>query len=344
LNLDLKVLKGLLVRLNFRKFKWPSTLIPIDLPDSIIRPEVRSEEKRIQAEREQMTLALLVFKHNLPESASEPDANGPTTYIETKMIPLEDTGTSEQDHQNPYYQPFNHQHIDSNLNLYDLICKTSQLSPTKPLLPEPNIELVPAMQTQKPEPISNFALIPNNHILSPDKEQLKIILKNAGIPQPQIVQQEQNPEANITYVPPLNPNPQIDKGLETFLASFLPANTQPVATLRDEPQNGFNNPTNDRQPYSKWSNSGWSTHSRGYNHNKNRSNNYSSRGGYATNRPNYDNRMQVRDPDANDRNRNRDGYRSTHRSAGKQHTKADNTSNSADSKNTDQTKPSFRWV
>lgn len=73
---------------------WPSRLIPIDLPETTIRPEVRSLEREIQAKREQTTLAMLVFKSFLPDSASEPDANSdvsPPENIKTKFIPLEDT-------------------------------------------------------------------------------------------------------------------------------------------------------------------------------------------------------------------------------------------------------------
>lgn len=72
-------------------FQWPS-LIPIELPDSIIIPEIKSEESKIQAQRELNTLALLVFKQFLPDSASEPDfnENEMTPSLFTRIIPLDD--------------------------------------------------------------------------------------------------------------------------------------------------------------------------------------------------------------------------------------------------------------
>jgi hypothetical protein len=327
----------------FEFIQWPSALIPIDLPDTIIRPEVRSEEKRIQAEREQMTLALLVFKHNLPDSASEPDANNQLTYIETKLIPLEDTGNVEHEHHHASYAP-SQQQMEANLNLYDLIYKVPQFSPPKPFpYAEPNIEL-------NPQPIPGrttdnvFSLIPNNHVLTTDPEELKIILKNVEIQQTQIVQQDhQQQEENVIYLP--NPNPPTDKGLETFLASLLPPNSQNSILLNDEKSNrpSSTQHPNEHHKYSRWSNSGWQTQSHGYHHNKSRSSNYTRGGsGFANNRPNFENRMHVRD-NSDSSSRHRDGYRSAHRSPNKSHTRGDN-SNNPDTKTPDQTKPSFRWV
>ena len=75
---------------------WPKTLPLIDLPDSTIRPEVKSVEREIQIQREQTTLAVLVFKNSkyLPESPTEPNDSAEASSnleIKTKLIPLEDT-------------------------------------------------------------------------------------------------------------------------------------------------------------------------------------------------------------------------------------------------------------
>jgi hypothetical protein len=74
---------------------WPKTLPLVDLPESTIRPEVKSLEREIQMKREQTTLAVLVFKNSryLPDSPTEPNDSDPSSAIEikTKLIPLEDT-------------------------------------------------------------------------------------------------------------------------------------------------------------------------------------------------------------------------------------------------------------
>lgn len=91
-----RVAMGLGVGVSHGPEPWPARLIPIDLPDSTVRVEVRSAEREIQAKREQTTLAMLVFKRFLPDSASEPDASSSSTTtldeaVKTRLIPLEDT-------------------------------------------------------------------------------------------------------------------------------------------------------------------------------------------------------------------------------------------------------------
>jgi hypothetical protein len=80
-------------------------LIPIDLPDTIVRPEVRSIEREIQRLREQTTLAVLVFKKYLPDSPSEPNeadlTPDPSLDLKTRLIPLEDTNESSSSSQPP---------------------------------------------------------------------------------------------------------------------------------------------------------------------------------------------------------------------------------------------------
>ena len=80
-------------------------LIPIDLPDTIVRPEVRSIEREIQRLREQTTLAVLVFKKYLPDSPSEPNeadlTPDPSLDLKTRLIPLEDTNDSSSSSQPP---------------------------------------------------------------------------------------------------------------------------------------------------------------------------------------------------------------------------------------------------
>lgn len=70
---------------------WP-TLIPLDLPDSICQPEVKSVEHDIQIQRELNTLGVLMFKEFLPPSPSEPDLDNTNKFetITSKIIPLED--------------------------------------------------------------------------------------------------------------------------------------------------------------------------------------------------------------------------------------------------------------
>ena len=75
---------------SFYLLKWPSSLILIDIPDSVITPEVKSLEKQIQADREKNTLAMLLFK---PDTATEPDINNYDellTNLKTKIIPIDD--------------------------------------------------------------------------------------------------------------------------------------------------------------------------------------------------------------------------------------------------------------
>ena len=61
----------------------------IDIPENVIIPEIKSEEQKIQADRERNTLAMLLFK---PDAPSEPDLIIPETYsnLKTKLIPIED--------------------------------------------------------------------------------------------------------------------------------------------------------------------------------------------------------------------------------------------------------------
>ncbi len=55
----------------------------------MIIPEVKSEEKQIQADREKNTLAMLLFK---PDSATEPDNYNmeELANLKTKIIPIDD--------------------------------------------------------------------------------------------------------------------------------------------------------------------------------------------------------------------------------------------------------------
>jgi hypothetical protein len=79
--------------------KWPSNgLTPIDLPENIIIPEIKSDENEIQTKREQSTLAVLVFKQFCPDSASEPNEADSKSSLDTitKIIPLEDITLSGQ--------------------------------------------------------------------------------------------------------------------------------------------------------------------------------------------------------------------------------------------------------
>jgi hypothetical protein len=79
--------------------KWPvNGLTPIDLPDTIIVPEIRSDENEIQTKREQNTLAVLVFKQFCPDSASEPNDADSKSSLDTvtKIIPLEDVTLNGQ--------------------------------------------------------------------------------------------------------------------------------------------------------------------------------------------------------------------------------------------------------
>ena len=70
---------------------WPSALIPIELPEGINVPEIRSVEHDVQVRREQNTLAVLMFKQFLPDSPSEPDDMlEPTQAPVVKIIPLDD--------------------------------------------------------------------------------------------------------------------------------------------------------------------------------------------------------------------------------------------------------------
>ena len=76
--------------------KWPASLIPIDLPESTIITEIKSEEREIQARREANTLAVLVFKKFMPDSASEPDAEPcHSDMIKTRIIPLDEINSAD---------------------------------------------------------------------------------------------------------------------------------------------------------------------------------------------------------------------------------------------------------
>ncbi len=81
---------------------WPSSLIPIDLPESIPIPEIKSIEHEIQLKREQNTLAVLVFKQFLPDSPSEPEnenitnKTNPLDFYPTKIIPFDDSTLNVQ--------------------------------------------------------------------------------------------------------------------------------------------------------------------------------------------------------------------------------------------------------
>jgi hypothetical protein len=85
-------------------------LIPIDLPDHISRPEIKSLEREIQTEREKSTLQCFFLKEFLPDTAGEPsphdnDSNSLDQTIKTKIIPLEEIGHNNM--------------MDTNTNLED---------------------------------------------------------------------------------------------------------------------------------------------------------------------------------------------------------------------------------
>jgi hypothetical protein len=89
--------------INEIKNNWPSSLIPIDLPESIPIPEIKSIEHEIQLKREQNTLAVLVFKQFLPDSPSEPNESdnltnktNPLDFYPTKIIPFDDATLNVQ--------------------------------------------------------------------------------------------------------------------------------------------------------------------------------------------------------------------------------------------------------
>lgn len=123
----------------------PWQLIPIDLPETTVRPEVRSLEREIQAKREQTTLAMLVFKRFLPDSASEPDLNSDSTSeFKTKLIPLEDTNDSSINHpSHPNHKPLSPvQGASSNLSINSGDSVPSERSPPPPPPPHQTSEQV----------------------------------------------------------------------------------------------------------------------------------------------------------------------------------------------------------
>ena len=66
-------------------------LIRILLPDAIPRPIVKSEQRALQEEREQMVLKALSIRSFLPDTPSEPDdVASSENKSELKSIPLED--------------------------------------------------------------------------------------------------------------------------------------------------------------------------------------------------------------------------------------------------------------
>lgn len=84
-------------------FEWPA-LIPIDLPDYIVQPQICSAEHEIQLKREKDILEVLMFKQFLPDSPSEPTDLTPVT-ITTKLIPLEDVNLSTSDFETSINEP-----------------------------------------------------------------------------------------------------------------------------------------------------------------------------------------------------------------------------------------------
>lgn len=84
-------------------FEWPA-LIPIDLPDHIVQPQICSAEHEIQLKREKDILEVLMFKQFLPDSPSEPTDLTPVT-ISTKLIPLEDVNLSTSDFETSINEP-----------------------------------------------------------------------------------------------------------------------------------------------------------------------------------------------------------------------------------------------
>lgn len=68
------------------------TLQPIELPSTIVRAEIKSEEREVQAKREQNVLQCFLTKEYLPDSPGEPpiDHIALCLSIKTSLIPLED--------------------------------------------------------------------------------------------------------------------------------------------------------------------------------------------------------------------------------------------------------------
>lgn len=91
---------------------WPS-LIPLELPDHIVQPEIKSVEHEIQLKREQNILAVLMFKQFLPDSPSEPtdsdNINSNTEGFTSKIIPLDDVTLNQSSEVDNSLEIVNHE-------------------------------------------------------------------------------------------------------------------------------------------------------------------------------------------------------------------------------------------
>ncbi|RMZ94278.1 serine threonine- phosphatase 1 regulatory subunit 10 isoform X3, partial [Brachionus plicatilis] len=172
---------------------WPASLTPIDLPESTIAPEIRSEEREVQARREANTLAVLVFKKFMPDSASEPDAEPACDAPKPRIIPLDEINSGEtklpgeeapHTEQEKFYTPG--QETKSKPPLL------SNPAPKTPLLPTPPVQ-PPSSSTEasgsKSEPASILNLLNLSNLSSSilrsneDAERLKKILSLVGAPE-----------------------------------------------------------------------------------------------------------------------------------------------------------------
>lgn len=272
---------------------WPASLIQIELPETTILPEIKSVERDIQAKREATTLALLVFKKFMPDSASEPD---PETIqpeaIRTKIIPLDDTNlnsstlsdssllqTEEVSENEKFYNPNQEQKPKMAL-LSNPVPKTPLL-PTPPIQP-PSASTEPSGSKTETPSILNLLNLSNlsSSLLksNEDAERLKKILSLVGAPSNILAEtkiEENKPKAGL---------------LES------------VETRNDLSPNSSNKPTPippDTNNNSKWNNNGssWSKdkysntgfNSNSSNNNRNYNNNSGNQNGNFNNSNNNNN-------------------------------------------------------
>ncbi|CAF0796370.1 unnamed protein product [Brachionus calyciflorus] len=174
---------------------WPANgLIKIDLPETTIIPEIKSEEREIQAKREATTLAVLVFKKFMPDSASEPDPEiNPPEIIRTKIIPLDDTNLNssvlsdssfvqneENNEKEKFYNPIQEQKISKAPLLSNPVSK-APLLPTPPVptvtTPTESIESKKTAESPNILNLLNLSNLSNSLLRSPeDTEKIKKIL------------------------------------------------------------------------------------------------------------------------------------------------------------------------
>ncbi len=84
-------------------------MIPIELPDTVVRVEIKSLEREIQQKREQTTLAVLLFNNFLPDTPTEPDAEPVSIQPETKLMPLDEIVLPESPEKQPRSQELSKQ-------------------------------------------------------------------------------------------------------------------------------------------------------------------------------------------------------------------------------------------